>query len=141
MDNSTSYASVTLSKVGNLATLCTIPTLGLASSGWMVGTKIITTLLNGCFCASTSFTLVRTCLCVTSLFSLVLAKSHISTSMSLSFNPCMNWSFNCLSISLLLHSTAVNLSLLIHSFTFSFSCLPNLWNFNHLLVSLYCGLN
>ena len=136
MDHSNSYASADLSKVVDLATLCTCTflTIGWTSSGWMAGTTVTTTLLqrhfgiclqfslNLCVCpshcldlikgffsfklfiivdwgfwASTLLVHARTCSLVTSLISSVLLSSHIiSTSISLSFNLCIIYSFYCL---------------------------------------------
>ena len=45
-----SYTSADLSKVVDLATLCTFLTIGLASpSGYIAGTTIAAALLHGCF--------------------------------------------------------------------------------------------
>ena len=53
----------------------------------------------------------------------------------------MSCSFNCLSLSLYLHSTAAFLSLPIHSSAFSLGYLTNFWNCNDLIISLYCSSN
>ena len=73
-----------------------------------------------------------TCSLVTEIVSFMAVSSLIiSIIMLSSFKPLMNSSFNHLSISLHLHSTAIICNLPIHSSTVSFSNLLNLQYCNH----------
>ena len=136
MEGSISPTSPDLSKIVDLATLCTLPPIGQALSWWMSGTSITTTLLcrhfdtclqfsqivslSPCYClylfklfyfvltgyncglgslASTLLSQRNRCSLVTAVYSSALVNSLIiSASISLSLGPCMNHSFNCLSI-------------------------------------------
>ena len=77
----------------------------------------------------------------TSISCIFVSSLIISANMSVSFRPWINCSFNCLSISLYLHSIAARLSLPIHSSEFSPFCLLNLQNCNGFIISLNWGPN
>ena len=74
-DHSTSYTSADLSKVVDLATLCTFLTIGQALSGWMAGATIAATLLHGCLACVHGF--VSTFL-YPSLTVFILSKAFVS---------------------------------------------------------------
>ena len=73
------------------------------------------------FSASTFLAHTRTCSLSALSFSSIFELFIISILMSLSFSPCINCSFNCLSLSLWLHSVMSILSLPFHSSALSFA--------------------